>query len=153
MGCDIHSFAERKQENGAYTCVAEDVFHYRSYGLFGWLANVRNYSKLTPLTHARGLPPNMSTVGTSIYDEWGLDAHSPGYVTLEELLAVDYEQIIEDQRCTIQVGPRAWNGGATCAPGEGQAQTLREFLGIDYFAILQQLQQLKADRVVFWFDN
>ena len=38
-------------------------------------------------------------------------------------------------------------------PGEGKKQTLREFLGPGFFVVLKRLQDAKADRVVFWFDN
>lgn len=56
MGCDIESFAEVKNQKGEWIKIKKKVFKsdfggktsqpfaWRSYGIFGFLADVRNYS-------------------------------------------------------------------------------------------------------------
>src|SRR5690242_12249014 len=66
MGADIHSFAEVRKE-GKWLRVEEPVFDtyqdkttepfgWRSYAVFGFLADVRNYSHCTPISEPKGLP-------------------------------------------------------------------------------------------------
>ena len=152
MGCDIHSHAE-KRDCGRWEHIDVAAFDDRAYGMFGWLADVRNYSAMAPIAAHRGVPADVSDTTAEDYDGWAGDAHSPSWVSMEELLAVDYEQAVEDRRTTKQLGPNYWTGVATCDPGEGKTQTLREFLGTGYFADLQRLRDAGAERVVFWFDN
>ena len=75
MGCDIHSHAER-QENGRWDCLDVEAFEDRDYGFFGWLAGVRNYSRLTPIAADRGAPADASRKTAKDYDAWSGGAHS-----------------------------------------------------------------------------
>ena len=152
MGCDIHSHAE-KRDGDRWVSLDVEAFDDRDYGFFGWLAGVRNYSGLPPIAEDRGFPADASGNTAKSYDYWGIDAHSASWASVAELSGVDYEQTIEDRRTTKQLGPNFWTGGATCEPGEGKKETLREFLGPHYFAALKRLQDAGAERVVFWFDN
>lgn len=152
MGCDIHSCAE-KQDDGRWTGLDVEVFNDRDYRLFGWLAGVRNYSGMTPIAADRGFPADASVEAAKCYDDWSGEAHSASWVSVAELLAVDYDQPVEDRRTIRQLGPNFWTGGAMGEPGEGKTQTLREFLRPGFFAVLRRLQNAEADRVVFWFDN
>jgi len=68
MGCDIHSIVQVKlgrqwvtitdclflwdEETHTYS-----PFDRRCYAVFGFLADVRNYSKVPPISEPRGLPP------------------------------------------------------------------------------------------------
>lgn len=62
MGCDIHSFAERRVGDKYETATGRmfkegsEPFGWRCYGMFGFLAGVRNCSAVTPIAKARGLP-------------------------------------------------------------------------------------------------
>lgn len=152
MGCDIHSHAEQ-QDSGRWVGLSVEAFKARDYGLFGWLAGVRNYSKMAPIAAGRGFPADASRKAANDYDIWRGDAHSESWVSVDELAAVDYEQIVEDRQCTKQLGQNLRTGGGTCEPSQVKKQTLREFLGPDYFAVLKRLQDVRSDRVVFWFDN
>ena len=79
MGCDIHCFAETKnKETGKWEKVGDhfeldefdrkyykkdkgsEVFSWRSYSLFAFLADVRNYDHCEPINEARGLPDDIS---------------------------------------------------------------------------------------------
>ena len=149
MGCCIHSHAERKNEDGKWTKIPGLVpFATRCYGAFGFLAGVRNYSNVTPITERRGFPDAASEEVAKNYADWSGDAHSASWLTVDELVAFDYEAMTEDRRCT-----RNNDGGSTCDPGEGNAETFREFLGKWFFDDLEKLKEAGAERVIFWFDN
>lgn len=143
MGCDIHSQAEKlidgkwKRVGGAY-----EPFDWRDYGTFAFLADVRNYSGIKPIAAARGMPHDAD------YDEgetehW-LGDHSYSWLTLDELLSFNYDQL---------TAPNAWNGGKTCAEGEGKKMTYREYLGEGFFDELKKLKAMGAERIVFGFDS
>lgn len=154
MGCDIHTYCERKNAKGEWEYVAGVTpFDWRSYGVFGWLAGVRNYSAITPISDQRGMPEDVSEDVLGEYERWGDDAHSASWLSLNELLSVDYSKEIEDRRYSDRIGENAWSGGLTADPGEGIKMTLREFLHEGYFEDLDQMREMGVDRVVFWFDS
>lgn len=153
MGCDIHTFAERKTDAGWEVIPGLRPFNDRSYGIFGFLAGVRNYSAVPQIAARRNLPEDASDLAREEYEGWGGDAHSASWLSVEELTTFDYDQPLEDRRVTRQTGPNSWDGGCTCAPGEGEKMTYREFLGNAFFADLEKLKAQGAGRVVFWFDN
>jgi len=154
MGCDIHSFAEvRKDGKWQYTgnvfrddemmrkyskkYKTDEVFLYRNYGLFGFLADVRNYSCVESF-EAKGWPTD-SEYFDVINPNQDCDFHTYSYLTLEELLDFDYSKEFEDQRSRVK-----------------SAISYKEFLGEFYFQRLEELKKLgnPSDvRVVFWFDN
>lgn len=152
MGCDIHSYAE-KQQNGEWIALDVVAFDHRNYGFFGWLADVRNYSSVKPIAARRGLPKDASNSAKNEFESWGYDAHSVSWVSMSELLSIDYDSYIEDRRVMVQLGPNHWTGAATCDQGKGGSLTLREFLGKSFFDSLERLKKSGADRVIFWFDN
>jgi hypothetical protein len=158
MGCDIHVFPERRDSLG---WVGIDLmpnedgcpFGRRSYRVFGFLADVRNYSRVGPIAPRRGFPKDASGTVRDAYDYWDYDAHSASWLTLEELRAFDYDASCEDRRVTKQIGPNTFDGGCTCEPREGEMMTYRKFLGPSFFLDLAWLERIGAERIVFWFDN
>lgn len=159
MGCDIHMHVE-KRVNDAYQKMTElrfadgpAPFNWRSYGLFGFLAGVRNYSDVPPLSQPRGLPDDVSTSVREESDDWGCDGHSHSWLSVEELASFNYDAAVEDRRVTRKVAANIWDGGCTAEPGCGEMTTFREFLGGAYFNDLGMLVSSGADRIVFWFDN
>jgi hypothetical protein len=157
MGCDIHIIAQRKTNSGweevsGNFSYGGAPFDWRSYGMFGFLADVRNYSAVPPISQPRGLPTDF----TADMDEFGgcfLGDHSFSWLSLDELLAFDYDQPVEDRRVTRQTGPNSWDGGVTADPGDGEMTTYREFLGEGFFADLAELKRVGAGRIVFGFDS
>jgi len=154
MGCDIHSWAERKTGTG-FAPVSDVVFSegaapfdWRSYGMFGFLADVRNYSAVPSIAPRRGFPLDASEEVKNDFEHWESDAHSASWISVSELAAFDYDAPLEDRRIM-----RNGNGGCTCEPGEGEMTTFRDFLGPSFFRDVAILQRAGADRVVFWFDN
>jgi len=174
MGCDIHSYVEVKH-NGIWTQVhkkfplsnwekelyhrdfGDRPFNYRHYGLFGWLADVRNYSGVKSLAPRRGLPADVSSEVYKIAQEYGPDGHSHSWIRLQELLEVDYNEIIWDRRVTRQITPNFSDGRCTTDnPKEGKRLPLRKFLGSSFFKALEVLETVGEPenvRIVFWFDN
>lgn len=134
MGCDIHIFVEKK-ENNEWKPVkgvnmpdyyyyqqraregnkwAEQEFerikdgHYkdwiysgRNYNLFSILADVRNGygfagiitgGRFNVIKEPQGLPDDVSNLVKNDYEEWGCDAHSASYLTLNDLLKFNWLQ-------------------------------------------------------------
>lgn len=149
MGCDIHTVAQRRTIDGWKT-LDFAPFDWRSYGMFGFLADVRNYSAVMPISEPRGLPDDFERI-----DEYEPDVgdHSHSWLSVAELLDFDYDQLMEDRRITVQTGPNSWNGGTTSEPGGGEITTYRKFLGKEFFDDLAKLKELGADRIVFGFDS
>ncbi|TIW05734.1 MAG: hypothetical protein E5V74_01730 [Mesorhizobium sp.] len=152
MGCDIYIVAERKTADG-YKAI-RDVqftegtapFDWRSYGLFGFLADVRNYSQVPPIAQPRGLPDDASPEAR---DDAELNiTHS--WLSVSELKAFDYDRLVEDRRLNGQ----PWDGrSVTTEPGFGEMVTYRAFLGEAFFRDLEKLVECGADRIVFCFDS
>jgi len=172
MGCDIHSFAERKT-NGKWEKVGEHFslgewekeyykkeksdspFDWRSYSMFAFLADVRNYDHCEPLSKPRGLPDDISDEVKDEYGE-GWDYHSASFLTAKELLEFDYDKTFWNRRVTKQTSENFWNGASVAEEGEGTNVTYRENLGEFFFIHLNELKELGNPddvRIVFWFDN
>ena len=195
MGCDIHIFAEVKK-NGKWIKNTEKVFgpdwrnnynefpfDWRGYGMFGFFADVRNYSRSPVLHEPKGLPSDSEFLNTPLSKEerfdYGYfnngvartekeyitkdaDYHTHSYYTLKELLDYDYEIVFEDLRYTkvtkFPEGGMLSDGAAIVEPGDGNGTitTMREFLGDGYFKELECLKLLGKPedvRIIFYFDN
>lgn len=157
MGCDIHTTTEVRTPSGwQAVLIDKPIFDWRSYRIYGFLANVRNYSEVPAQWPDRPWPEDASAGALEMRERWNGDAHSPSFVTLAELIAFNYDQPVEDRRITVQTGPNSWDGGATAKPGGGKMTTFRQFLDGAYFTELDRLKTLgKPDdvRVLFFFDN
>lgn len=188
MGCDIHSFVEIREAGAGWRPLDRDVFplseydqrwrkqthgrspfDWRSYGMYGFLADVNNWSHVpTCADTGRGLPDDVSPEVRREYcgqpdQEWfgnAADDRCDGYgigttwLALAELLAFDYDKIFWNRRVTKQTGPRTWDGAALAEEGEGEHLSVREFLDKAFFRDLDILATLGAPedvRVVCWF--
>jgi hypothetical protein len=152
MGCDIHMALERRLAIGKFVEAYLDppVFDWRSYGLFGFLADVRNYSFVPPIAPQRGMPDD-ACAATKEYI--GGDYHSVSWLSVAELAAFDYEKTFEDRRITVQIASNAWSGAGDAGKGNGNVTTFRAFLGKAYFVDLERLKEAKIDRIIFGFDS
>lgn len=189
MGCDIHSFAEkRSKETGKWELVHDaftldeydrarekkdkgnEPFDGRNYSVFGFLANVRNYSHCPPIAELKGLPDDSEYLnGLSEYAdpynrftgkpipeseretikreiENDYDYHSKTYLTLRELTDFDYDKTFEDRRTTRktvnQFGGIIIDGSVEAEEGAGEMITYREHLGKWFFIHLEDLKAL-----------
>lgn len=148
MGCDIHVYIEVKE--GQWVFYSTDIFNYRYYGLFGFLANQRNYSQSDYLQENRGLPEDVSIEVKQESDDLGINGHSHGWLLLEELLNFDYNKTFYDMRGCCNC---VCDG---CSRNKAKLITYTEFLGKHFFDELEELKGLgdpKHVRIVFWFDN
>ena len=155
MGCDIHSYAEKKvnekwekvgevfpmdewDRNYYKKDFNESPFDWRSYAMFGFLADVRNYYNSEYLSEPKGLPDDISQEVKEKADDWDGDGHSHSFLTVKELTDFDYGKTFFDDR------------------GK-ETETYRSFLGEQFFDDLEILKNLDENpenvRVVFWFDN
>lgn len=156
MGCDIHAYVERLNGAGEWEFVDIPVFDCRAYGIFGFLADVRNYSLVPPITEPRGLPDSLSPQVANEAKWWNDDMHTESWLIVSELARFDYNQYMNDRRVKRQIGPNSWDCGATGAPEEGTVKTYRDFLGDWYMREIERLASVGDPdkvRVVFWFDN
>lgn len=112
MGCDIHSFAERKNTITNQWEVVKDYFtvddyykeyiekdkgdnpfYWRNYSMFAVLANVRNNGDFKEISTPKGIPYDISDDVKSYYDSVAKESHSPSYLTLKELLEFNYNKL------------------------------------------------------------
>lgn len=145
MGCDITAIVEARTPNG-WRVVDDNWMDQRSYGVFGFLADVRNYSHVPPISEPRGLPDD-----SEANNDWygGLDGYSASWLSLKELLEYDYDQVFWDRRVT-----KGTSGAALAEEGEGRHLPIREFLGGFFFKEVERLKEYGEPedvRVVFWF--
>lgn len=149
MGTDIFAYVERRSPDHTWR-YAGDAFpdneHPRdrhcpfngahSYSLFGFLADIRNYSNAPVIAQPRGLPADVSSEVRSKSESYG---YGKSWLTLAELQAFDYDETFTDQR-----------------EDPPKVTTVRDFLGDWYFerlALLDKLGDPEDVRIVFWFDS
>lgn len=159
MGADIHTWATDKDgsiinDKGNWLEYRQGIknsspFEDRFYRLFGWLADVRNYSGVTSIAPYRrweGCPEELDGFKD-------VDYHSHSWVSVQELNDVNYDAIIEGHRYTRTLSSGIISGGLTSDAGCGEKMTLRDFLTDAYFYDLAELNRIGADRVWFCFDG
>jgi len=153
MGCDIHLYIEKKKNGqwipaqGFMQTNSDDIpdvphhdrFTDRHYCLFGYLAGVRHGA----MQHfqVKGFPLDASKEVQTIYDKWGVDAHTPSYLTKEELDTVNWRKDKID-----------------CGYGDKGPLELYKAFRTFYdlvFWLNSYDYTCKPDeiRIVFWFDN
>jgi hypothetical protein len=157
MGCDIHTYAEVFKKGQWQYHRHGHPFDWRDYGMYGFLANVCNYSKVPFLAEPKySVPEDLSKHVDSIYQQarnYG-GYHSYSWFLLSELLAFDYEQTFDDRRWY----DHPFDGGSELPPDKHNIVTFKEFLGESFFKELEHLKLLNDKnpehvRIIFWFDN
>lgn len=116
MGCDIHLFVERRDEQGKWvtadTWEPEDgrmrvdyhkrFYTGRNYDLFAILADVRNGRGFAgvktgggfiPISPPKGLPDDVSPQVAEDSEGWGSDGHSHSWHTVKDLMEYDWTQV------------------------------------------------------------
>jgi hypothetical protein len=153
MGCDIHTYIEKKK-NGVWVPAqgfmltgnyepdipdvpVHDTYYKRDYCLFGFLAGVRypQFKRFEP----KGFPEDASEEVKRIFDYWGSDAHTPSYLTQEELKSVDWDT--EEINCYGEGNQPLWKAF------ERFYDLVFWLNSYDYNCEPDEL------RIVFWFDN
>ena len=161
MGTYIAAVAQRKNSDGTFENIKK-IFDFQSYDVFAWLAGVMNLAMITPLSQPRGIPQDIldkakkrklesDYFSDSSYEppliNRILDEYCPissvSWYSVEELLAVDYEQIILNRRNNGYLEPLPIDQAAP--------MKLKDFLDDCFMNELEALKQIKADRIVFGF--
>lgn len=171
MGCDIHAYVEYIYDGDTYTnvfCYGEINFG-RDYELFSLIAGVRGIS--TPIVSPRGFPNDCIKNGdTSIFEsnflvaeeyrKYGSGAHTPTWLTLDELKKIRVEYIKEKSECGSVIdkltmallnNQTAMDSVFTYTFGDNENSGL--YLSI---VIMESLLKLHPDirvRFVCWFDS
>ncbi|MFN4973819.1 MAG: hypothetical protein ACK5GV_01080 [Bacteroidota bacterium] len=168
MGCDIHAFIEYVYEDDSITntfCGDEMCFG-RDYDLFSLLAGVRGLS--SPFVQPRGFPVADKATGiyapnwqvSEKYSQYGSDAHSATWLTLDELKQirklyiqekVDYADNIEFEVQEMVKNSNIMNSIFTYSFGELENQGL--YLTIAIMESLLKLNPTIKTRLVCWFDS
>jgi hypothetical protein len=195
MGCDIHLYIEKKKngkwipaqgfmDTGGFDDGTLDVpcpdkqLDNRDYLLFGFLAGVRDDTNQH--FEPKGFPKDASKEVKAVFKRWGNDAHTPSYLTLEELKSVDWknEMITIDRlfrkdqlaafKESVKAGKPNYNFIDTwCSMSsnmdewehdEIQVPIEYEFKKLYWFQLFEMQSydyRCKPDelRIVFWFDN
>ncbi|MCK9447315.1 hypothetical protein M0Q50_10730 [bacterium] len=162
MGCDIHTYVEVRENdiweyfyvkifsytdyNRGYiknSCC--DPFGWRSYTMFSFLGDVRNYNGIQPIKDNIGLPKDISKDVKEIELQDSDDNHSHSYITLKELIEYDYD---------ISYKSTNYTDGDLLT--EDDIYVPRDNLNDLFFIHIEELKQLGEPddvRIVFWFDN
>lgn len=143
MGTDMTVWVEVERSPGRWEWIESlKPFNWRSYAMYGWLADVRNYSFVKPMFPSRGRPKDFS-----VHIVWYEDMGRMTWFMLDELLAVDYTQEIEDRRSV---------DGKSFPEGEGTKMPLTLFLGEAFAEDLEVLlvvqEKLGRVRITVGFD-
>ena len=109
MGCDIHGWAEIKENDQWKLCDSvftdwrgnptSEFYDGRNYQLFSILANVRNSNKITPISLPKGMPYDYSAEYKKEIKDWGLDGHSHSYLTLKEIQEYPWDEDVTLTGC------------------------------------------------------
>ena len=177
MGADIHAYAEFRNDAGQWQEIPQyEPFGSRDYNTFSFFAGVRfrndfhgRYVQFTamlfkdgtsgryvdgqdqfyweemcvtphPIAQPRSLPEDVSPSVKAKADRWVPDGHSHSWLYVDELTSYNYDKPLRDRN--IESVPEDF---ANCS--------VREALKEYYFSELTRLENSRAERIVFWFDN
>ena len=139
--------------HGEYT---DRPFMAQHYGLFAFIADVRNDYAVPAIALHRGLPEDHESIkqyGFGGYEEQVsrypfeiVEGHSKTWVSAKELLDFNYGTLFEERR----------GNHGTVPKGQGQIITIRELLGEHYFKEIEALKQFPDPakvRIIFAFES
>lgn len=141
MGCDIHLHAEIKLD-GVWYCYSSPNIQ-RNYELFAKMAGVRGFGP-----EPRGIPNDLSKVVQLSYDEWGSDAHSASWLSVDEIQKLEHwlEAEYQDRKKKYPDAPYYYpemEWGYLFGNGFGSFNEHRS----------SYPKEIQDVRFVFWFDN
>lgn len=122
-------------------------FSEQNYGLFGFLADVRNYAFSPVLSAVRGLPkveePSLGDAWEDAFmaTEWEAwpdhgDNHSGTWFLVSELLEFDYDIEFENRR------DESYSHNDALVKGQGSVTTVREHIGQYFFDDIEKLKSV-----------
>jgi hypothetical protein len=96
---------------------ADEFYEGRNYDLFAILANVRNGrgfagcvtgDGFNSMTDDRGIPDDVSAEGRAYLERYGDDGHSHTFMTLQEILEYDWNQVTVKQGVVTPLAYKEW---------------------------------------------
>jgi hypothetical protein len=191
MGCDIHAYVEVRENKDQKWKLLEEIDIGRSYDSFSLLCGVRNYYRPIPIAvkkvvsestsvvepgkqkpahyESRELPDDLSEEIRDEYGE-GINWHSPGFVTPDDLLSYQYwDTPFADTRAPKGTNPRGTKSGGIdsfdeirqpvkledyerMTPREAIEQSQMKTVFNDLLELGKKYRNSNV-RMVFWFDN
>ena len=156
MGCDIHMYSETfiddewvadtkdsLKYDSKYDTYNMDEFNncHRNYWFFALLAEVRRECPWG--FQDKGFPSDASEEIQNIYNQWGSDAHTPSYLTHQELL--DKYNSLPLLRTEYLLTQKYINSSEAI---DDNLSTLKDHIDMFNPGVNKSHQ-----RIVFWFDN
>lgn len=117
---------------------------YAFYAFLGW--DLRNYAAI-PALGAHREPTKEEKEQLHLhadYDDYLL-------IPVQSLLDFDWDQEVEDRRCSIHTGPNSYSGASTCPPGEGIKDTYKNMFRW-FYERLYYLKECDATYLLCMFD-
>ena len=136
MGCDIHLHIEVKIQGKwlHYGCPMVD----RRYDAFAYMANVRNYDDIEPISYPKGLPEDVSEMTRFCY------AQDEDHYSLHGMSWLDKAQIeLLEEWFKEQVAGGGWQ--------DFNYHFIRTYLCGN--GLTCNIKGVDDVRLVFWFDN
>lgn len=171
MGCDIHLYVEGRKRGTTSWQPYGGRFSERIYGMFAKLADVRNYSGITPISQPRGVPSDVSWSVKNDYCYFVVDEPTEDESCILKGDALEYIQKgwssyfppgDSDGRFITRPD---WHSASYVPTDEFEVCVHNIFLkdGVwhgdytTYRAVLAMMRELELCdvecRAVFWFDN
>ena len=134
MATDLWIHVEYKSRKTGRWTYAYEADGDRNYNLFSVLAGTRG--ECLPLYDPRGLPDDISDKAKKKYEDWGTDAHTPSWLTTQEL-----------EECLSTTIKRT---------EDSYRSEMKKWLK-PYYEIYEKMNTIELQgepcRIVFWFDN
>lgn len=180
MGCDIHIYVEKKNNNQWEAMARPEDWKYgfdkfrnwfwyeRNYDLFAILADVRNPGDLEPIALPRGLPDDVSDLVSRAAPGTIETPHSHSWFSLQELLSWDWDKPAGEKRGYVLIeDAEAYRRSGIIPTSYAAATSEKEWTHMawkvtyrdcapDFPDALVKLSALANPvelRIVFWFDN
>lgn len=171
MGCDIHAFIEYAYDGDNFSNSFSDgeLNFGRDYTLFSLIAGVRGMEK--PIVLPRGFPDDCIAKGDAKlfksnwivadkYKDYGSDAHTPTWLTLDELkkirakyirIQLEFNSISDAATWALVNDDNVMNSIFTYSFGDNENAGL--YLSIVILESLKKIDPKIKSRLVCWFDN
>lgn len=169
MGCDIHTFIERRTRGQErWVSVTPSLNPGRNYEAFAFLAGVRNYNEIEPISEPRGFPEDAgwravesNTLWVTDNPSWSPDERNVIKSRAEKWIENGSSKWFDPERRRIT--DPDWHSHSWVTSSEWRKLLNQDFMQndqswfVEYHALGAMIDELERrgqeTRVVFWFDN
>lgn len=160
MGCDIHLVLEKYDDNlcewvglHEYSLPPNDALQERPAGWMSFKVDRRDYNFFAHLAGVRahgdgtypipkGIPPDASSLTLHRHNAWEHDAHSASHMTLKEFAYIYAREVKQNVEHIV----------AERLEGGDQHETYQLYQEVAG-AYIEDFDEIRKYRIVFWFDN